>query len=110
MFHALRLNYIDDVFALNIVPIILTPNYNIVYRVLVSINEINELQGLLTSQGYDVIHAGGAGYKILSVILGLADLYVTTKCQCHKTVFFLDNRCCRDARMVVCPDVCREIG
>ena len=34
--------------------------------------------------GYEVIKAGGAGYKILSVILGWADLYVTARPSTYK--------------------------
>ena len=53
-------------------------------KVVVSMNEIKELRGSLTSQGYEVVEAGGAGYKILSVVLGLADLYVTAKPSTYK--------------------------
>lgn len=53
-------------------------------KVVVSMNEVKELHGPLTSQGYDVVEAGGAGYKILSVVLGLADLYVTAKPSTYK--------------------------
>ena len=53
-------------------------------KVVVSINEIQDLQSLLSSQGYEVIPSSGAGYKILSVVLGLADLYVTTKPSTYK--------------------------
>jgi inositol polyphosphate 1-phosphatase len=47
-------------------------------------NEVDEVHTQLSSLGYDVINAGGAGYKILCVILGLADLYVTPKPSTYK--------------------------
>ena len=53
-------------------------------KVVVGVTEAQDLKDLLLSQGYDVITSGGAGYKILSVVLGLADLYVTTKPSTYK--------------------------
>ncbi len=47
-------------------------------------NEDHELEEPLRALGYDVIKAGGAGYKILSVILGWADLYVTARPSTYK--------------------------
>ena len=47
-------------------------------------NEDHELEEPLRALGYEVVKAGGAGYKILSVILGWADLYVTARPSTYK--------------------------
>jgi inositol polyphosphate 1-phosphatase len=52
--------------------------------VVISANEVSQLREPLASRGYDVVNAGGAGYKILSVILGLSDLYVTSRPSTYK--------------------------
>lgn len=42
-------------------------------------SEDNEVKAALKSAGFKVIEAAGAGYKILTVICGLADAYVLSK-------------------------------
>ncbi|XP_050510899.1 inositol polyphosphate 1-phosphatase [Diabrotica virgifera virgifera] len=45
----------------------------------ISSSEKDDIKKKLTSHGYTLIEASGAGYKILTVILGLADAYILTK-------------------------------
>ncbi|EFA12380.1 inositol polyphosphate 1-phosphatase [Tribolium castaneum] len=47
--------------------------------VCVSSSENREVLTKLTSNGYNLIEASGAGYKILTVITGQADAYILTK-------------------------------
>lgn len=43
-----------------------------------SSSEDNMIQQKL-SQNFDIVHAAGAGYKILSVVLGFSDAYIYSK-------------------------------
>lgn len=49
------------------------------YRVCLSSSEDPTVKNKLRKNGYQLVEAAGAGYKILNVIAGLADAYVLTK-------------------------------
>lgn len=52
--------------------------------VIISSSESDEIKEKLTNSGYGLIEAAGAGYKILAVILGLADMYILSKNTTYK--------------------------
>jgi len=52
--------------------------------VVFSSSEAESIQSRLSRAGYEPVHAAGAGYKILSVIDGLACAFVLTKGSCFK--------------------------
>lgn len=45
----------------------------------ISSSEMEDIKEKLKNHGFNLIQASGAGYKILTVILGLADAYILTK-------------------------------
>lgn len=52
--------------------------------VVISSSESDEVKEKLTNAGYSLVEAAGAGYKILAVILGLADIYILSKNTTYK--------------------------
>ena len=48
-------------------------------KILLSRSEDPEIKARLSENGFTIIEAAGAGYKILSVAIGLVDAYILTK-------------------------------
>jgi len=53
-------------------------------RAVSSLTESALLVDILRNEGYDVVEAAGAGYKILAVIQGWVDIYITAKDSTYK--------------------------
>lgn len=53
-------------------------------KVLLSRSEDPEIKSRLTENGFSIIEAAGAGYKILSVATGQVDAYILTKASTYR--------------------------
>jgi len=62
----------------------LSPTSRNTKRAVSSLTEFALLVDILKNEGYEVIEAAGAGYKILAVIQGWVDIYITAKDSTYK--------------------------